>query len=252
MIRSRYRKASALDAGMRPPFPKRREIRNATLDLTRIAYVNRDDLNSERRGYGPHGAELSGLRRIGRISHDGHPRQVWCDIVELFKPFSAHCVFEEHEPVALPPSRTRLSTKPAPTGSPASGNTMGMVLVACCNGGTVKSPVARMTSGASAPAPARACEAPRHWLWPSAARCAHCGRWSSPRSQAPDKTQRGALGIRDLPRSGTAGISIVFICWRWARVESGHAAAEPAIIGMKSRRRTQLPPGPTMPFTVEQ
>ena len=39
-------------------------------------------------------------------------------------------------------------------------------------------------------------------------------------------------------------IPIVFICWRWARAESGQAAAEPAIIAMKSRRRTQLPPEP--------
>jgi hypothetical protein len=50
-------------------------------------------------------------------------------------------------PVALLPGRARLSTKPAPTGSPASGNTMGIVWVACCKGGTVESPVERITSG---------------------------------------------------------------------------------------------------------
>ena len=38
-------------------------------------------------------------------------------------------------PVALPPGRARLSTKPAPTGSPATGNTIGTVRVACSNGG---------------------------------------------------------------------------------------------------------------------
>ena len=53
-------------------------------------------------------------------------------------------------PVALPPGRARLSTKPAPTGSPATGNTIGTVRVACSNGATVEAPWARMTSGASA------------------------------------------------------------------------------------------------------
>ena len=37
------------------------------------------------------------MRRIGWVSHDGHPRQVWCDLLEQLQPFSAHCVFEQHE-----------------------------------------------------------------------------------------------------------------------------------------------------------
>ena len=54
-------------------------------------------------------------------------------------------------PVALPPGRARLSTKPAPTGSMTTANTIGTVRVACSNGATVAVPVpARMTSGASA------------------------------------------------------------------------------------------------------
>ena len=53
-------------------------------------------------------------------------------------------------PVALPPGRARLSTKPAPTGSATTGNTIGTVRVACSNGPTVEAPWARMTSGASA------------------------------------------------------------------------------------------------------
>ena len=53
-------------------------------------------------------------------------------------------------PVALPPGRARLSTKPAPTGSTTTGNTIGTVRVACSNGPTVVAPGARMTSGASA------------------------------------------------------------------------------------------------------
>ena len=54
------------------------------------------------------------------------------------------------KPVALPPGRARLSTKPAPTGSTTAGNTIGTVRVACSNGPTVEEPWARMTSGASA------------------------------------------------------------------------------------------------------
>ena len=54
------------------------------------------------------------------------------------------------KPVALPPGRARLSTKPAPTGSAATGNTIGTVRVACSIAPTVEVPWARMTSGASA------------------------------------------------------------------------------------------------------
>ena len=54
------------------------------------------------------------------------------------------------KPVALPPGRARLSTKPAPTGSVMIGNTIGTVRVACSSGLTVAVPLARMTSGASA------------------------------------------------------------------------------------------------------
>ena len=54
------------------------------------------------------------------------------------------------KPVALPPGRARLSTKPAPTGSGTITNTIGTVRVACSNGPTTALPVARMTSGASA------------------------------------------------------------------------------------------------------
>ena len=55
------------------------------------------------------------------------------------------------KPVALPPGRTRLVTKPAPTGSMTITNTIGRVRVACSNGATVAVPVAATrTSGASA------------------------------------------------------------------------------------------------------
>ena len=45
------------------------------------------------------------------------------------------------KPVALPPGRARLSTKPPPTGSPTIGNTIGTVRVACSNGPTVEAKI---------------------------------------------------------------------------------------------------------------
>jgi hypothetical protein len=54
------------------------------------------------------------------------------------------------KPVALPPGRARLWTKPDPTGSGTVANTIGTVRVACSNGPVVGLPGARMTSGASA------------------------------------------------------------------------------------------------------
>ena len=53
-------------------------------------------------------------------------------------------------PVALPPGRAKLATKPAATGSGVCANTIGTVRVACSNGPTIVPPEARMTSGASA------------------------------------------------------------------------------------------------------
>src|SRR3954468_17393183 len=61
------------------------------------------------------------------------------------------------KPVALPPGRAMLLTKPPPTGSATLLKTIGMMRVACSNGTIPALPVARMTSGASAtssPAPA--------------------------------------------------------------------------------------------------
>ena len=54
------------------------------------------------------------------------------------------------KPVALPPGRARLWTKPAPTGSATFTNTIGMVRVACSAGPMVTLPTVMITSGASA------------------------------------------------------------------------------------------------------
>jgi hypothetical protein len=57
---------------------------------------------------------------------------------------------EPASPVTLPPGRARLATRPAATGSVASGNTICTVRVSRNKGPTVEVPVARMTSGPSA------------------------------------------------------------------------------------------------------
>ena len=44
------------------------------------------------------------------------------------------------KPVALPPGRARLSTKPAPTGSANDVNTIGTMWVACSNDPAVDAP----------------------------------------------------------------------------------------------------------------
>src|SRR5262249_48718330 len=54
------------------------------------------------------------------------------------------------KPVILPPGCAMLRTKPAPTGSGTFMNTIGIVRVACCSGGTVTLPTLKITSGASA------------------------------------------------------------------------------------------------------
>src|SRR5262249_4395784 len=54
----------------------------------------------------------------------------------------------ETKPVALPPGRARLATKPPPTGSIVVTNTIGRVRLACCK--AIELAVARMTSGPNA------------------------------------------------------------------------------------------------------
>jgi hypothetical protein len=53
-------------------------------------------------------------------------------------------------PVAFPPGRANLSTKPAPTGSGTIVNTTGMLRVAWSNGSVDAPPGAKITSGTSA------------------------------------------------------------------------------------------------------
>ena len=51
------------------------------------------------------------------------------------------------KPVALPPGRAKLATRPAPTGSAVPANTIGTVRVACSSGATVDVPPVRERPG---------------------------------------------------------------------------------------------------------
>jgi hypothetical protein len=54
------------------------------------------------------------------------------------------------KPVALPPGRAKLSTKPPLTGSTRLTNTTGMVWLICCTAANAMVPLVSITSGASA------------------------------------------------------------------------------------------------------
>ena len=56
----------------------------------------------------------------------------------------------EIKPVALPPGRAKLLTKPAPTGSATKAKTIGTLRVACSKGGMDAEPMVKMRSGVSA------------------------------------------------------------------------------------------------------
>jgi hypothetical protein len=147
-------------------------------------------------------------------------------------------------PVALPPGRAKLVTKPAPTGSMTCTNTIGRVRVACRSGTTVVVPVAATrTSGASA------------------TNSAACLRTSSalvvaqrvstrtfPPSLQPNRRKpciNAAMRAWDSESSAALAIStpmrrIPSACC--ARAASGHAAAAPPpSSAMSSRRFTQSP-----------
>ena len=87
------------------------------------------------------------------------------------------------KPVALPPGRARLSTKPAPTGSTTAqeNNRYGAGRL------QQRSRSWRQGQddvGASAAIPPRACKSRRHRSSPSGCRCARCGRWSAKSASA--------------------------------------------------------------------
>jgi hypothetical protein len=106
-------------------------------------------------------------------------------------------------PVALPPGRAALSTKPAPTGSGTCTNTIGTVRLTCCKACTGWLPLARTTS-ASATARPRACEDHWHCLHPNGNRSARCPFRSSPTPAGPARIPHGGPVFPDRSRREAA------------------------------------------------
>ena len=180
-------------------------------------------------------------RGCGRIPNDRHPRNAWRDLLEQLQPFPAHTVFDRANPVALPPGRARLATKPPPTGSmtPQTRSASGGSPVAtpynrvrranddvrrerdqfCCVS-------AKAVGIARAPAvvdPHVAAGDPAQFLQPLRER-------RTRRAVIPDRRRRGS-SVRRCAASGS-------LCC--ARAASGHAAAPPSSV-MNSRRLIRLP-----------
>ena len=179
-----------------------REVTTDAFDLAGIAHVDRAHLHPERRRHGLDDGELADPRGYGGIPKDRYSRHARRDLLEQFQPFPAQAVFELIKPVVLPPGRARLSTKPAPTGSATTANTIGTVRVACSNGPTVEVPGARMTSGASATNSAACLRISTALPWPSGCRSARCGRGPAQLLPAPAGTPRAGLTLRIVSRCG--------------------------------------------------
>ena len=141
-------------------------------------------------------------------------------------------------PVAFPPGRLKLATRPAATGSSPTTNTIGMDVVATLAAFAAGGPEATMTSTARR-TNSVAC-AGRRSYWPSAKRYSITTLLPStnPASFSPRRNAatRCAVWVCDTAlRNPTTGVGCC------ARAASGQATAPPPITLMKSRR-LMLPP----------
>src|SRR5262249_53992068 len=210
-----------------------REGLDGPLDLAGLAHVDRDHLDLERRPHRLDPRRTATRATPGAISLSSSSH------------FPAKLNSQFVKPVALPPGRAKLSTKPEPTGSLVMVNTIGTVRVACSNGPTLEVPPASITSGASA------------------ANSAACLRISvasvvpqrvSMRRLRPMVQPNSASACRNAPTracqtesSATPGTSTPMCRTRspcCARAASGHAAAALPKRVMNSRRLMGLTPRP--------
>src|SRR5262245_46170695 len=150
MIKSRWTTANALTVTIRPPFEERakavtaRSISPASRTFTGLTSTPSGGAADWIAPNWPVPPVRTGSRRIATRVTPG----AICLISSSH--FALTLYSKLINPVALPPGRARLSTKPAPTGSGTCTNTIGTVRVACNNGPVIAPPAARMTSGASA------------------------------------------------------------------------------------------------------
>ena len=139
---------NALDVTTRPRFGERAKAATACLisaasrtltELTSIPTEGATDWNDSEL------AHPIGHGRILRTPTGSHARR---DLLEQFQPFSTQIVFELRKAGSVA-AADRVSTKPAPTGSGTTANTIGRIPGSPYTGLKVARPVATMMSGAS-------------------------------------------------------------------------------------------------------
>ena len=135
-------RATVLAVTIRPPLPERanavtaRSISGASRTSTGLNSTPKDGATAWMAANWPIPEATAGSRRTAARVMLGAICLSSSSHLPL-RPYS-----NEMKPVALPPGRARLSTKPAPTGSMTRTNTIGTVRVACSNGAAVAVPVA--------------------------------------------------------------------------------------------------------------
>ena len=93
VARAHYQPRSARSARQRGA----RERRNATLDLGRIAHIQRADLDAKRHRGGLDRAKLAQPGGHAGIPKNGHPRHARGDLLEQLQPLPGRAVFGGHE-----------------------------------------------------------------------------------------------------------------------------------------------------------
>ncbi len=147
MIKSRCTTASGLAVTIRPSFepranaPMPRSISVASCTLIGVNSTPKDGATAWMAPYCPVPAAIAGSRMTATLVMPG----ATCFSSSSSLPLRAYS--ESMNPVALPPGRARLSTKPAPIGSTTCTKTIGTLLVAFRNSATTGLVTARMTSG---------------------------------------------------------------------------------------------------------
>ena len=155
MNTSRRAAAPALAVRIRPPFGCRAKLATAR-SISAVATSRIDRARIPPTMPPPTVSLPIGRRRLECRGPEALPARLTAGAISLSS--SSHFVQIEYSngvnPVALPPGRATLSTKPAPTGSGTCTNTIGTVRLTCCKACTGWLPLARTTS-ASATSSAR-------------------------------------------------------------------------------------------------
>ena len=134
----------------KPTAPGAGECGDGALHLSSFPHVDRAHFKAERWRDGLDDGVLADGEGQRRIANNPDPRCTRHNLLEEFRPFATQVVFEDINPVALPPGRASVSISPEPTGSGTFAKTIGSVRVTRSNCAVVVPPVARRTSGSRA------------------------------------------------------------------------------------------------------